>query len=81
MGPLSNIYGGISKQKKGAKDDLPEFTVNKLGQPGLDGPVTGVDVTYAVSPPFQYIRIFFDGEELVYNVLEPPLGEGQKKAP
>ncbi len=74
------FFGALSGNKKTKeKDDLPPFEIGTISQPSLDGPLTDIDVTYAVSPPFIYVRIKFDGEEVVYNVLEPALGEVQQK--
>lgn len=78
-GNRKGLFDRISGNKKKEIDDLPEFKLEALSQPNLDGPLTQTDVTYAVYPPFIFVRIKFDGEEIVYYVLEPPLGEGQKK--
>jgi len=73
------LLNGIMGKKEKVKDELPEFEVGKISSPTLDGPLTQTDITYAVYPPFIYVRIKFDGEEIVYNVMEPPMGEVQKK--
>ena len=59
--------------------ELIEFKVGELSLPSLDGPIKQTNVTYAIDPPYQYVNIRFDGEELVYSVLEPQLSEGEKK--
>lgn len=61
------------------KVETIEFSVGSLSSPSLDKPIKETDVTYPVDPPFQYVNVRFEGGELVYSVLEPPLSEGEKK--
>ena len=61
------------------KIELIDFSIGELALPNLDGALKQTDITYAIDPPYQYINIRFDGEELVYSVLEPQLSEGEKK--
>jgi len=67
--------------RPGRKEEIEaiEFSVGSLSYPSLDKPIRETDVTYPVDPPFQYVNIRFDGSELVYSVLEPPLSEDEKK--
>ncbi len=55
------------------------FELGEVSAPVLGVPLSEVDVTYAVSAPFQYVNIRFDGEELVYHTVEPLLSEGELK--
>lgn len=59
--------------------ELVEFNLGELSYPNPDKSVRDTNVTYPIDPPFQFVNIRFDGEELVYNALEPPLSEGEKK--
>lgn len=78
---LKKLFGPISLGKAKKKNDLEliDFNIGKLSAPALEGSIRDTDITYAVEPPFQYVNIKFDGEELVYNAMEPPLSDGQKK--
>jgi len=55
------------------------FELGEVSAPVLGVPLSEVDVTYAVNPPFQYVNIRFEGEELVYHTIEPLLSEGELK--
>lgn len=59
--------------------ELLDFNIGELSFPNLDKPIKETNITYPIDPPFQYINIRFDGEELTYNVMEPPLSEDEKK--
>jgi flagellar protein FlaI len=77
---LANALKSVNIQpKRREKIELMEFNVGELSYPSLDKPIKETNVTYPIDPPFQFVNIRFDGEELVYNVLEPPLSEGEKK--
>ncbi|KAF5414553.1 MAG: hypothetical protein C5S48_08235 [Candidatus Methanogaster sp.] len=53
------------------------FELGEVSAPVIGVPLSEVDVTYAVDPPFQYVNVRFDGEELVYHTVEPLLSEGE----
>ncbi|MEA1894728.1 MAG: type II/IV secretion system ATPase subunit [Euryarchaeota archaeon] len=53
------------------------FKLGEVSVPVLGVPFSEVDVTYSVDPPFQYVNVRFDGEELVYHTVEPLLSEGE----
>jgi len=55
------------------------FELGEVSVPVLGVPLSEVDVTYAVDPPFQYVNVRFEGEELVYHTIEPLLSEGELK--
>lgn len=69
----------INRSKSKSRVDFIEFNVGELSYPNPNKSVKETYVTYPIDPPFQYVNIRFDGEELVYNVLEPPLSESEKK--
>jgi len=53
------------------------FELGEVSAPALGVPLSEVDVTYATNPPFQYVNVRFDGEEIVYHTIEPLLSEGE----
>jgi len=55
------------------------FELGEVSAPVLGVPLSEVNVTYAVYPPFQYVNVRFEGEELVYHTVEPLLSEGELK--
>ncbi len=55
------------------------FELGEVSAPVLGVPLSEVDVTYMVDPPFQYVNIRFEGEEPVYHTVEPLLSEGELK--
>ncbi len=55
------------------------FELGEVSTPVLGVPLAEVNVTYEVHPPFQYVNIRFDGEELVYHGVEPLLSDGELK--
>ena len=69
-GLLRGLNLSFSKPKETV--ELLDFNVGKLSIPTLDGALKETDVTYEIDAPFQYVNIWFDGEEMSYNVLEPP---------
>lgn len=69
----------INLSRANANIEFIEFNVGELSYPNLDKSIKETNVTYPVDPPFQYVNIRFDGEELVYNALEPPLSDDEKK--
>jgi flagellar protein FlaI len=78
---VSEVFKPFRMQfkKPDEKIGVIEFNIGDLSLPTLDGSLRQTDVTYAIDPPFQYVNIRFDGEELVYSVLEPQLSEGENK--
>jgi archaeal flagellar protein FlaI len=74
---LGSLNLSFSKPKETV--EMLDFNVGRLSIPTLDGALKETDVTYEIDPPFQYVHIFFDGEEMSYNVLEPKLSDGEKK--
>ncbi len=77
---LANALKSINIQsKRKVNVELIEFNIGELSNPTLDGVYRDINTTYPIDPPFQYVNIRFDGEELVYNVLEPPLSEAEIK--
>ncbi len=55
------------------------FEVGELSLPKQGVPQTEIDVTYEVKAPFQYAHVYYNGEELIHEGVEPPLREGEKK--
>lgn len=55
------------------------FFVGDIGEPSLDGTLKDIDITYAVDPPYQYVRVEYDREAraLSYGVVEPQLSEDE----
>jgi len=51
------------------------FNPGRLDEPSMEGSLRDVDITYAVNPPFQYVRVHYDETEkaLWYTVIEPQL--------
>lgn len=45
--------------------------------PGV--PQREVDIIYEVTPRFQYVHVSFDGEELSYECMEPPLSDTERQ--
>lgn len=76
-GLFSGLNLGLSKPKVAV--ELLDFNVGHLSVPSLDCSLKETDVTYEIDPPFQYVHVYFDGEEMSYNVLEPKLSDGEKK--
>lgn len=69
----------LKLSKKQEKVELLDFNIGALTLPGMDRPIKETNITYPLDPPYQFINIKFNGEELTYNVLEPPLSEGEIK--
>ncbi|SDF94358.1 flagellar protein FlaI [Methanolobus vulcani] len=57
-----------------------EFAVGEIAIPAPGVPQKEVCITYEVTSRFQYVHIEFTGESLLYQCLEPPLGESEKEA-
>ncbi|MDN5309670.1 MAG: archaeal flagellar protein FlaI [Methanolobus sp.] len=63
----------------------PEVIDELVFEPGVvSKPVHGVphkdlDLIYEVTPRFQYVHVWFDGEELSYECMEPPLSETEEQ--
>jgi flagellar protein FlaI len=57
-----------------------EFIVGEIAIPAPGVPQKEVNITYEVTPKFQYVHIEFTGESLQYTCLEPPLSESEKEA-
>jgi len=55
------------------------FELGEVSVPVLGVPLSDVDVVYKVNPPFQYVNVRFDGEELIYHIVEPLLSDGELK--
>jgi len=53
------------------------FELGEVSAPVIGVPLSEVNVTYAVDPPFQYVNVRFEGEEPVYHTVEPLLSEGE----
>ncbi|MDK2938538.1 MAG: archaeal flagellar protein FlaI [Methanolobus sp.] len=60
--------------------DEMEFIVGDISVPAPGVPQKEVNITYEVTPKFQYVHIEFTGESLLYSCLEPPLSETEKEA-
>jgi flagellar protein FlaI len=56
-----------------------DFDVGKVEEPQMGVPLRNVNLTYAAKEPFQYVHVEFNGEELEYTCLEPPLSEGEER--
>lgn len=56
-----------------------DFGVGEVSTPMPGVPLRDVNVTYAVSPPFQYVNVRFEGDELVYHTVEPLLSDDELK--
>ncbi len=69
----------LNPGKKGDEVELLDFDVGNISYPSMWGATRDINVTYPIDPPYQFINIRFDDGELVYNVLEPPMGEDEKK--
>ena len=54
-----------------------DFGVGEVSTPLLGVPLRDVNVTYAVNPPFQYVNVRFEGDELVYHLVEPLLSDDE----
>jgi len=67
-----------SKPKIGAVEEAT-FEVGEVSIPKHGVPLTEVDVTYEVKAPFQYARVYYNGEELVHEGIEPPLSGKEKE--
>ncbi|WP_410807842.1 type II/IV secretion system ATPase subunit [Methanohalobium sp.] len=72
---IQQIFKSSSKE---AVD--PGFDVGEISEPKMGEHFKDVDVTYEVEPPFQYAHIYYNGEEIVYEALEPPMSEGEQKS-
>jgi flagellar protein FlaI len=63
----------------------PEVIDELVFEPGVvSKPVHGVphkdlDLIYEVTPRFQYVHVWFDGEELSYECMEPPLSKTEEQ--
>lgn len=57
----------------------PGFEIREISTPQPGVPQREIDITYEVKTPFQYAHVYFNGEELVHEGVEPPLSEGEKK--
>ncbi|AFV22584.1 type IV secretion system protein [Methanolobus psychrophilus R15] len=63
----------------------PEVIDELVFEPGVvSKPLYGVphkdlDLIYEVTPRFQYVHVWFDGEELSYECMEPPLSETEEQ--
>ena len=77
----NSLLGGLNLNFSKPKEivELLDFNVGKLSIPTLDCALKETDVTYEIDPPFQYVHVFFDGEEMSYNVLEPTLERWREK--
>ncbi|MHC1574400.1 MAG: type II/IV secretion system ATPase subunit [Candidatus Methanogasteraceae archaeon] len=53
------------------------FELGEVSAPVLGVPLSEVDVTYTVNPPFQYVNVRFECEELVYHTVEPLLSDDE----
>jgi archaeal flagellar protein FlaI len=56
-----------------------EFNVGEVSLPKHGVPQTEIDVTYEIKAPFQYARVYYNGEDLVHEGIEPPLRESELK--
>lgn len=61
------------------KADGPAFEVGEISLPRHGVPLTEIDVTYEIKAPFQYAHLYYNGEELVHEGIEPPLTDGEQK--
>ncbi len=59
-------------------EELP-FEVGEVRVPIPGVPLRKVNITYLVKAPFQYVHIEYNGEELRYTCMEPPLSEGEQQ--
>lgn len=66
------------KPKIGAVEEA-RFEIGEVSLPKHGVPLTEVDVTYEVKEPFQYARVYYNGEELVHEGIEPPLSGKEKE--
>ena len=54
-----------------------EFDVGPISEPEMGVHVKEVNVTYIVEEPFQYAHVEYNGEEIEYQCIEPPLSAGE----
>ncbi|WP_462273551.1 type II/IV secretion system ATPase subunit [Methanohalophilus sp.] len=78
---LLSIDGLMKRIFPDSCDEVIElgFDVGKVEEPQMGVPLRNVNLTYAAKEPFQYVHVEFNGEELEYTCLEPPLSEGEKR--
>ena len=69
----------LNRDKKGNELELVDFNVGDISSPSLNGAIRDIDITYPIDPPYQFVNVRFSNSELIYNVLEPSLGEAEKK--
>ncbi len=55
------------------------FELGEVSTPVLGVPLREVDITYEVNPPFQYVNVRYEGEELIYHIVEPLLSDSEVK--
>jgi flagellar protein FlaI len=78
---LLSIDGLMKRIFPDSCDEVIElgFDVGKVEEPQMGVPLRNVNLTYAAKEPFQYVHVEFNGEELEYTCLEPPLSEGEER--
>jgi flagellar protein FlaI len=84
-GNEDELIQGILKRIEKLINPKPEVIDELVFEPGvISKPMPGVphkdlDIIYEVTPRFQYVHVRFDGEELSYECLEPPMSETEKQ--
>ena len=79
------LIPGIFKRIEKLINPKPEVIDELIFEPGvISKPVLGVphkdlNVIYEVAPRFQYVHVRFDGEELSYECMEPPLSKTEQQ--
>lgn len=78
---LLSIDGLMKRIFPDSCDEVIElgFDVGKVEEPQMGVPLRNINLTYAAKEPFQYVHVEFNGEELEYTCLEPPLSEGEER--
>lgn len=76
-----NLKKGAGKLLNPGFEDSedPGFDPGEISTPKYGIPLREIDVTYEVKAPFQYARVYFNGEELVHEGIEPPMNKGEKE--
>lgn len=83
-GKLDTLINDLLLRIEKVINPKPEIIDELVFEPGvIRKPVPGtahrdLDMIYEVTPKFQYVHISFDGEELSYECMEPPLSEAEK---
>jgi flagellar protein FlaI len=76
-----NIGGRIKQvfSPKHESIDPLGFELGEISTPVLGVALREVDITYEVNPPFQYVNIRYEDEELIYHIVEPLLSDSEVK--